>query len=225
MKKLGIIGGAGPLASALLYESIIKECYASASAVPEMILINYPFKRELTLLEAKEGEKILLAQLSYCIELLSQGGAELALLACNTLHLYLKLLPNKVPFLSLPDLVMEEAIKQGSRRLLLLGTEKSCHSPLYRHPAIEVVAPGGKEQQMIEEVIDRILGGKVEQNDSLLLSNLIEEMGIRPGSPSFDGIILGCTDLPVLHHYFPLKSHLPIYDSIKVPARFVSAFL
>ncbi len=34
MKKAGIIGGAGPLASALLYELVIEECYHHKKNIP-----------------------------------------------------------------------------------------------------------------------------------------------------------------------------------------------
>ena len=65
MKKLGIIGGAGPLASALLYETLIQESYALGRQVPEIVLINYPFSRGLSLEEGKNNEEIIHQELSY----------------------------------------------------------------------------------------------------------------------------------------------------------------
>ncbi len=90
MKKLGIIGGAGPLASALLYETLIQESYALGRQVPEIVLINYPFTRGLSLDEGKENERTLQKELSYCIKLFLGIEVEMGVLACNTLHVLLK---------------------------------------------------------------------------------------------------------------------------------------
>ena len=52
VKKIGIIGGADPCASCLLYEKIINTCLkrddcTNGSHFPEITIINYPFKRGL----------------------------------------------------------------------------------------------------------------------------------------------------------------------------------
>ena len=162
MKKIGIIGGAGPLASALLYETIIHESYLQALKVPEIFLINYPFTRGLTFKEGKENEKILRDELSYCVKTLVQNDVDIAVIACNTLHLYMQLLPkSSIPFLLLPHLIMEKAIENGHHHLLILGTQNTCRSHLYQRSEMTVLYPPQKEQKLIDEVIDHVLQGKV----------------------------------------------------------------
>lgn len=217
MKKIGMIGGAGPLASALFYQTFIQESYFQARQVPEILLINYPFTRGLTLAERQANKTVLEDELSYCIKVLEQHQVEIGVIACNTLHLYLQRVPKtSIAFISLPQMIMEEALANGHQRLLLLGTQNTCRSELYQGAGITMLYPPPLEQGLVDEVIDHVLTGKVDLRDSILLSQMLERLTT---SMHFDGVILGCTDLPVLQHYFPMHSLKPIYDSIKIPAK------
>ena len=215
MKKMGIIGGAGPLASALFYEIMVRESYRKACQLPEIILINFPFTRGLSLEEGKDNRGIIQDQLDYCIHKLAQNEVTEAILTCNTLHLYLPI-EKSIIFHSLPELVMQHALQNGDHRLLILGTQNTCRSELYQHPKMEMVYPSSCQQKLIDDVIDRVLVGKICEADSRLLSQIIKE---RNRKDSFDGVVLGCTDLPVLHHHYPIQSLKPFYDSIKIPAK------
>lgn len=217
MKKLGIIGGAGPLASSLLYEEVVRDCYQHGGLMPEMIVLNFPFSRLLTRQEAGSHRERVKAELSYCISQLEEMGAEVAVLACNTMHLLLRAIPHgSIHFVGLPELVLEEAKSHQARRLLFLGTENSCRSGLYNNPEIEMVYPEAEGQKIVDAVIDRVLKGDLLSEDSEQLSQLIRTISSKE---SLDGVVLGCTDLPVLHHHHALACAMTIYDSIKIPSR------
>lgn len=215
MKKLGIIGGAGPLASALFYETLIHESYRLGQGIPEIFLLNYPFNRGLTPEESRENGSVVRQELDYCLKALESAGAELGVLVCNTLHLELsKAIQGSLCFLRIPELLLEEIHQKKGRRLLLLATQNTCNSPLYQQSELTIFRPLLEGQKIVDEVIDRILIGNFCKQDAAKLEALI-----RHFPEEIDGVILGCTDLPVLHHHFPIRSMLPIYDSVKVPAK------
>lgn len=219
MKKLGIIGGAGPLASALFYETLVHECYRLKQPLPEMLLLNYPFIRGLTPKEKKENRSLLQKELLHCLDILQRGGVEATVLVCNTLHLELALLPqHALHFFPIPELVLREIKERGGRRLLLLGTQNTCLSPLYQECGLTIFRPG--QQKIVDKAIDRVLAGEILESDSLLISELINTF-----PEEIDGVILGCTDLPVLHHRFPLCTNKAIYDSVKIPAQTILRYL
>lgn len=223
MKKLGIIGGAGPLASALLYETLIQESYALGRQIPEIVLINYPFTRGLSLDEGKKNEELLQDELRYCIKILVNTGVEIGVLACNTLHLFLRQLPQSpLQFHYLPELVVDAAKEKKHHRLLILGTQNTCRSRLYQLAEIQAIYPSSQDQKLIDGVIDRLLEGKILKSDSLLVTQVVAKTSLLN---DFDGVVLGCTDFPVLHHHFPISSVKPIYDSIKIPAKTLIGFL
>ncbi|MBS0629268.1 MAG: aspartate/glutamate racemase family protein [Verrucomicrobia bacterium] len=207
MKKLGIIGGAGPLASALFYETMVHECYRLGRPLPEIVLLNYPFMRT---------SKVLNEELSSCVVALEKGGADAAVLVCNTLHLELEKIEQKnVHFFSIPELVLGQ-VKKGDR-LLLLATEHTCRSCLY---GFNISLPSSEGQKVVNRVIENVLEGKITLEDAQLLEQLIANF-----PEEIDGVILGCTDLPVLHHHFPLHCEKPIYDSVKIPAKTILEYL
>ncbi|CUI16509.1 Asp/Glu/Hydantoin racemase family protein [Candidatus Protochlamydia naegleriophila] len=217
-QKLGIIGGAGPYASALLYQSIIKKHYeAEREQTPEIVLLNYPFTRGLSLKESQSHMQQLRLELQYCMNCLALQGVDRFAIACNTLHSFLPGLDLKgMNVLSIPQLVIETALKADLHKLLLLSTATTIQSRLYQHPSIRLVTPQAPEQKVLDAIIDRILAGVISKKDSEELSHLIHTCALRDG---IDGIILGCTDLPVLHAHHPIDvGPLPILDSIQIPA-------
>lgn len=223
MKKVGIIGGAGPLASALFYELMIQESCHQGRPVPEILLLNFPFTRGLTVQEGKEHALILQDELRYCVKSLRRHAVDIGVVTCNTLHLYLQKVPTQaIAFLSLPQLVMQEAKSQGHRRLLILGTQNTCQGHLYNDPELTMLYPTATEQQLLDGVIDRVLEGNVCATDSCLVGELITRTAQQK---VFDGVVLGCTDLPVLHHRFPIRSAKPLLDSIKIPVKILGGLL
>jgi aspartate racemase len=221
MKKLGIIGGAGPLASSLFYETLVYESHRLGAPMPETILINYPFTRGLTIHEGQENATLIYQELTHCLNLLEMTQAQIGVLICNTLHLYLFFLKRKtIPFISLSKLLLGEIRKKNHKQLLLLATQNTCHSSLYHDNEIGLLLLSKQEQKLIDEIIDRILEGVILEKDSFLVTQLIEQFNSQ-----IDGIILGCTDLPVLHHRYPFLSEKTIYDSVKLPAKLILGLL
>lgn len=218
-KKLGIIGGAGPYASALLYQNILEGYYNQPirGSVPEITLVNYPFTRGLSLEESQQSSSLLCTELQRCIDALSQYGASLLMIACNTLHTFLPFLNlRNMSLISLPKAVIRTALSKELRRPLLLGTPTTLKSDLYHHDFLNLIYPNGAEQRIVDRVIDRILSGIVQKEDSQALSNLITGIQTRE---NIDSVVLGCTDLPVLHQSYTLTiPGIPILDSIRIPA-------
>ena len=96
-KTIGIIGGAGPMASAFLYTSILEICQKQYSAndyneFPEIVLVSYPFTRG--------NEEKIREEISLCLSKLKTAGASLFCIASNSFHGFLPELP-KAGFVNL----------------------------------------------------------------------------------------------------------------------------
>ena len=220
LKKLGVIGGAGPLASSLFYESLIFECYKHNYPVPEIVLINHQFTHELRHLitEDTHPDKTIERHLVKCTKTLAESHVGSIIIACNSLHIYLPFLAKEfgIDFFSIPEAVLRNAHQGGYSKLLILGTQNTYYHDLYNHPEIATLAPPPNDQKNINEILVRIFDGKILIEDSLTISKIVKRLS---SELDFDGVILGCTELPVLHHYHPFSFNKPIFDSIKLPAR------
>lgn len=211
MKKVGIIGGAGPLASALFYEKLIFALHKRGLVIPEILLINYPFTRGLSIEEALNSESDIRNELSLCIDLFKKNGVEIAVLVCNTLHRYLS--EENLTFLFMPEQVILKLIANRHQRPLLLATENTINSALYYHPEIAFQSLSSLGQRMLDQIIERLLKGEILKEDARTLLALMDK---EAKEKRCDAVILGCSDLTLLYHHFSLSSSYPIYDSVSI---------
>lgn len=208
--KIGVIAGAGPLAGALFYQRLIEYAHKSRQ-MPEVVLVNYPFRRQSTSDEFVE-------QLQSCIDVLAAQKTTRLAIACNTLHGLLdKLSLHGMELVHLPQALLRHAKERGVKRLLLLSTARTVKSRLYQDDAYELYTLEPEEQTFVGAVIDRVLDGTVLKADSEELSRLIKK---KYDKTPFDAVILGCTELPVLHAQHPLDiGKIVALDSIDSAAR------
>lgn len=196
--KIGIIGGCGPLASSLAYQHLVELLYEKKKLLQEIIVLNYPFQR---------GSRELTKELESCFFQLKKVQVDTVLLACNTLH---ALLPQvnvaDIRVVSIPEVVSE---KKGANALLL-GTYKTRDAKLYPN-CLKLV---DEEQELLEEVIDQVLEGVITAKEHQTILNILESSYQRG---PFKEVILGCTDLSVIHQKYPIRfKQVVVLDSLKL---------
>ena len=217
-KKLGVIGGAGPAASALFYQKLVEGSVGSGQGgMPEVVILNYPFTRALHREESQQQSEILVEELNDCFQQLALLHTEVASIVCNTLHGFLDYADTQeVRILSIPETVKGELRERGVTRPLILSTQTTQALGLYQSGDYLPVFPAD-EQTHVDAVIDRVLSGCISPDDSALLSAVIHRISERE---AIDAVVLGCTELPVLHNRHSLNANeLPIFDSITLGAR------
>jgi aspartate/glutamate racemase len=85
---------------------------------------------------------------------------------------------------------------------------------------IHTVIPHESYQREISACIDRILIGEICKSDALTLENMIVHLKEKS---SIQGIILGCTELSVLQHRYPLRSEgITFFDPLQILAECIS---
>lgn len=206
-KSIGIVGGAGPHAGALLLEKIIDVCQEKYGAqkdadFPYVMLLNTPFS---DMLENPDAERIV-RELEEALTTLEKNGMDRVAIACNTLHGFL---PKKMGNFEFIDL--RSVVQDLNDEVLILCTSTSRERGVYDHLKKGVYLTPSHQQQL-DQLIDRILTGKVDKEESLLIRDLIEQ-------ESKTTILLGCTELSFLHARFPLNLPLKtIIDPLKMVA-------
>ena len=193
-KKIGIIGGAGPIAGALLLKKIIQHCqrvYQSKHDrdFPEIILESVPFSQMLEPGLESEVKK----ELSEHLHFLDRSGALKMVIACHTLHSFL---PEIQPFPSLVHLVQETKAFLKAQQMhdpVVFCTETSKRYQIYQ----EATYPSPEIQKTLNFLIDRGLEGLYVEKDKALFESVLQKLDIetRP-------CILGCTELSVLWDTF-----------------------
>ena len=218
MKKIGIIGGVGPQATAFIYQSIMKQASENHSAVdnedyPYVVIASVPvpdfISDKSNILEAKE-------MLIDAAKGLVGAGCEILCIGSNTVHILLEEIKTelKIPFLSMVELVALECKNRGVKKVALLGTPVLIDSGLYNRELekynIELITPNIRQEKVCDEVIRCIIGGKPIDNVKDKYVGVLNSM-FDTGAET---IILGCTELPMVLNYEALGNRVISSDEI-----------
>lgn len=191
-QSIGIVGGAGPHAGALLYEKIIqvfqeKYGFHKDADFPHMMLLNIPFS---DMLDAPEERRVA-AELQEALATLERNGMDYVAIACNTLHAFL---PKKMGSYKFVDL--RSVVAEVEDEVLILCTSTARERGVYGHLSKGIYL-SDEAQKGLDQLIDRILAGKVDREEAASLSKIIR----KEGKPF---VLLGCTELSLLHARCPL---------------------
>jgi aspartate racemase len=209
MKKIGIVGGAGPMASCLLYKLIIENCQKifgckQDSDFPEIVFINYPFSPMLYVDQSEKNKKQIISELQYSVDKLSGYGVDMFVIACNTLHTFVSDLDFRgMSFVSMVQTLIEYTRDKKIKNLFILGTPTTIGSGIYSKYDIDIFVAAREHQGRVDQVIDRILAGDIRQKDFEEMVGIIDSVNKLM---NFDAAVLSCTDLSILYDLYRTNS-------------------
>jgi len=136
-------------------------------------------------------------------ESLKKGGADFIIIASNTMNSTAGLIEEKVgiPVLHIADATGKKVKEAGIKTVALLGTTFTMEQPFYRDIlqkkyGLKVVIPDKPEREFINKVIfDELCAGKFPDKSKQEFLRIIDRL-IKEDSA--EGIILGCTEIPLL---------------------------
>jgi aspartate racemase len=147
-------------------------------------------------------------------------GADFLICPDNTIHQALPHVEPRspLPWLHIAEVVAEQAVERGFRRLGLTGTRWLVASEIYPEKlaarGLAYVRPNTAECEEINRIImDELVNGIFQDNAVTYFQRVIERMK----SEGCDGVILGCTEIPLLMN--DSNSPLPTLDSTRLLAR------
>jgi aspartate racemase len=214
MKKIGIIGGLGPEATADYYKEIIKrfnEMDSSGSLnYPEMIIYSVNMSMLMSYFRKKEYTQAV-DYLVSCIGNLKNAGADFAAISANTPHLLFNeiKLKSRLPLISIVETVRDEAIRLKLKKTGLIGTKFTMQATFYQEVfnpvGIEMIIPSDKNIETInEKLFSELELGIFKPETKTLFLEIIQEMKEQY---HIDSLILGCTEFPLM---FTEKEYLGI---------------
>ncbi|MCL2774724.1 MAG: amino acid racemase [Oscillospiraceae bacterium] len=194
-KKLGILGGMGPLATYTLYKNIIEGTHAQKDQDNIKMLISnasdIPDRTEGILHGGESPLPYLLNEL----KILENAGCDLIAIPCNTSHYFYDALQNNcnVRILNMIDLTAERLENLGVKRCYLMATEGIIKTGVYQKSMsrrnIETILPTDDEiKEMMHIIYDGVKAGKIL--DTTNLCNIAQKY-LNLGC---EKIILGCTE-------------------------------
>ena len=203
MKKIGIIGGLGPESTLAYYRGVIDAFTPTyeRKGYPEIGIESIDLKTIMTLMEAGAWDEIATSIADRC-RLLEQSGAEIGAIASNTPHKVFAKIQSltSLPLISIVEAVCDHVVGMQLNHLLLLGTQFTMASNFYqkaldRH-GIRLVVPSSEDQAYIQNKLSaEIEFGIIKERTKTKLLAIIENLS---QNNRLDGVILGCTELPLI---------------------------
>ena len=145
---------------------------------------------------------------------LEKGGADVILICANTMHLCIDAVKNavKIPVIHIAQVVSDAIKRKGLSKVALLGTkytmEKTFYTDTLNENGIETIIPNEIDRAIIHNVIYSELS-KGELNDSSKKAYL--EIIEKLITERVQGVILGCTEIPLLIRQKDVS--IPVFDT------------
>jgi aspartate racemase len=203
MKKIGIVGGLGPEPT-IDYYRIIVDLYREKEKTedtPEILLYSLNLRAFLSMMEADRKTEAV-DYLANALKCLASAGADFALIAAGTPHIFLDEIREcvSIPILSIVEETMKGVQKFGMKNVGLFGTKFTMQADFYQkvftQENISLVIPKSNEQDYIHsKLINELQFGRVVEDTRNRMMNIVKRM---LDEDSIQGLILGCTELPLI---------------------------
>ena len=221
---VGVLGGMGPLATIDFLGKMIAATPAGSDQdhVP-VVVSSIPQVPDRTRAFRGEGPSPLAAMISSALRL-KAAGAGLAVIACNTAHLWFDEIEDAVglPMIHLVDAAIQDAVALAGPggKVGLLGTDATLASGLYVNRSaaatrsrVHWLLPTAREMlEFVAPGIEAVKSGDLDGGRQLLIA-AAQSLKARGAT----AVILGCTEIPVVLD--DRDSPVPVVDATAALAR------
>lgn len=222
MKTIGLLGGMSWQSSKFYYqylnELVAQKFGGTHSAKILMSSVNFNEVEQLMM----QDDWLALGQLmAKEAKRLQDAGAECLVLGTNTIHMVSPVIEKTItiPFLHIARTTGAAIVKKGISKVALLGTkftmEKDFYSKILEDEfQLDVLIPNKVERQLLQRLIfDELVQGVFSEEAKYTCIQIIKRLE-KQGA---QGVILGCTELPIL---LPKESlQIPSFDTTLIHSK------
>lgn len=220
MKTLGLIGGTSWVSTADYYRIINQLVNERLGGLNSAKLFLYSLNLEEFKPSADPGKLLEMESTLSAIALkLQTAGADCIMLCANTPHIVADSVESKIsiPLIHIAEVTAREIKKQKLNKIGLLGTRVTMEENFYRDKLsthqIETIIPDAEDIEFIHTSIVTELGKGIFTEETKHKYLVIIEKLVRQGA---EGIILGCTEIPMLIN--PAECSIPLFDTTAIHA-------
>ncbi|MCH9659885.1 MAG: aspartate/glutamate racemase family protein [Bacteroidetes bacterium] len=221
MKTIGLIGGMSWESSKLYYEFLNTQAKdmlgGSHSAKCIMVSVNFA---EIERLSFQGNWEAIGELMKEAAQQLERAGAEIIILCTNTIHLVSEYITENVdiPFLHIATTTGISIKKKGLKKVALLGTKFTMEKDFYTKTlindfALDIIIPNPHSRRVVHDIIyNELVKGQFTNSSKQKIISIIKELEDQGA----EGVILGCTELPILISEKDIE--IPTFDTGKIHA-------
>ena len=221
MKTAGLLGGMS-WESTLVYYRIVNELVAERLGglhSAQVLLYSVDFSVVERMQSAGDWQAAA-KLLGDAGRALATAGADFLVICTNTMHIVADEieLAAGLPLVHIADATGGAVAAKGLRTVGLLGTRFTMERDFYRGRLAErfglcVLVPDEADREAIHRVVyDELCKGVVREESRRAFAAIVERLAARGA----EGIILGCTEIPMLVR--PGDVRVPVFDTTRIHA-------
>ncbi|HHC19286.1 MAG TPA: aspartate/glutamate racemase family protein [Euryarchaeota archaeon] len=220
-KVIGMVGGLSPESTIYYYKYITEEYYRRFGnySYPEIVIYSVNFQKFVNWMNAERWD-LIADELVRVLTKLYYAGADFGILTSNTVHAVFDEVQKRspIPLISIIDATIEEIKKAGIDTVGLLGTLFTMTKDFFRRKleenGISVILPSKEDMEYVndaifKELVAGIFLSKTKQ-EFIRIINDMKERGAK-------GIILGCTEIPLLVSENDVN--IKLFDTTRIHAK------
>jgi aspartate racemase len=221
MKTIGLLGGMSWESSSEYYRILNETVAARLGGLhsADCLLYSVDFAAVEALQHAERWDELTQMMIS-AAQRLERGGAELLLICTNTMH---RMAPEVqaaigIPLLHIADAAGEAVKARGLHTVGLLGTRFTMEGDFYRRRltdkfGLDVLIPEEADRETVHRVIyEELVKGEIRESSRDAYLEIITKLRSRGA----EGVILGCTEIPLLVHQTDVE--IPVFDTTRIHA-------
>jgi len=222
MKTIGLIGGMS-WESSLEYYRIINETVKEKLGgfhSAKIIMYSVDFDEVEKLQHQAKWEEATEFMID-AAQRIEKAGADFVVICTNTMHKMAEEIQKsiKIPLLHIADVTAGNIKEQILKKVGLLGTKFTMEEDFYKgrlftSHGLEVIIPDEEERQIIHNILyDELCLGEIKKLSKDKFKKIIDNLVARGA----EGIILGCTEIPLLVDQEDYD--IPLFDTTTIHAK------
>ena len=184
------------------------------------IMYSVDFEEIASLQHQGEWEELTRLMIRFAQQL-ERAGADFIVICTNTMHKMAREVQDNIniPLLHIADATAERIKEQGLRKPGLLGTKFTMEEDFYKKRLkekynLDVMIPSNTDRAVIDSVIyNELCLGILKQSSKEKFKDIIR----RLVSNGADGLILGCTEIPLLISQKDVE--VPLFDTTAIHSK------
>ena len=204
----------------LYYELINKKVKATLGGLhsADCVIESVDFS-EIAELQAKDDWKALDDMMISRAKNLESSGAELLMICANTMHLCVEAIEEhtNIPIVHIAEVTADQIKEVRLDKVALLGTkftmEKDFFKNILINKGIDVIVPDPRDRDLVHYIIyNELVRGDIKIESKKIYLEIIADLKAKGAQ----GIILGCTEIPLL--IGPEDTDIPLFNTTKIHA-------
>ena len=220
MKTIGIIGGTTWVSTVDYYKLFNQKVHKALGGnhSARVILYSVDFEDVMTF-KAEGRDDALKKMMLEAANRLDYAGAECLLLGANTMHMMADFIQKRItiPLIHIGEETAKVIAAKGLKKVALLGTKVTMEKDFFHNKLaeynIEGIIPGDEQREFINRTIFTEFSNEIFTDEARAgYTGIIDDL-VKQGA---EGIILGCTEIPIL-----LKQKdfdIPLFNTTEIHA-------